>query len=216
MPVVYVCEADSEEEAREIHRKVWNQNAVPFLLVISRSWIRLYPGFRYDREVSGDPLEGALEILDDFSQVAIQLKSLRAQSVDSGLVWREMGMAVTPDKRVDWQLLANLRDLSVWLYKDGVRDRTLAHSMIGKFVYIYYLRQRQILSNTRLKQWRIDPLHIFSHSAQLNSFLHLVEHVDHWLNGSVFPLSASKIRVFGAERLRKVASVFEGQQASSG
>ena len=216
VPVVYVCEADSEVEAREIHRKVWNQNAVPFLLVISRGWIRLYPGFRYDREASSDPMQGALEILEDFNQIAMRLKSLRADSVDSGLVWREMGSAVTPDKRVDWQLLANLRELNDWLRKDGVRDQTLAHSMIGRFVYIHYLRQRQILSNTRFEQWGIDPLHIFSHSAQLNSFLRLVEHVDNWLNGSVFPLSASKIREFGAERLRKVASVFKGQQASSG
>lgn len=216
VPVVYVCEADSEAEAREIHRLVWNQNAVPFLLVISRGWIRLYPGFRYDREVDNDPMKGALKFLDDFSRIAVDLSSLRAEAVDSGLVWKEMGAAVTPDKRVDWQLLANLRDLDAWLRNDGVRDRTLAHSMIGKFVYIHYLRQRQILSDTRLEQWGIDPDHIFGHAAQLNSFLGLVEQLDLWLNGSVFPLSVSKIREFGAERLRKVASVFQGQEASSG
>lgn len=216
VPVVYVCEADSENEARKIHQKVWNQNVVPFLLVISRGWIRLYPGFRYDREVGSDPMQGALKLIEDFNQIAIQLNSLRAESVDSGLVWRDMESAVTPNKRVDWQLLGNLRELDEWLRRDGVRDRALAHSMIGKFVYLHYLRQRQILSNARLEQWGIDPLHIFGHSAQLNSFLRLVEQVDDWLNGSVFPLSISKIREFGADRLRKVASVFEGQQAGSG
>jgi N-6 DNA Methylase len=216
VPVVYVCEADSEAEAREIHRKVWNQNAVPFLLVISRGWIRLYPGFRYDRDIANDPLEGALKIIADFNQTAIQLSSLRAQSIDSGLVWREMETAVTPDMRVDWRLLGNLRELDDWLRAGGVRDRMLAHSMIGKFVYLHYLRQRQILSDARLEQWQINPEHIFGHSAQLNTFLRLVEHVDKWLNGSVFPLSASKIREFGAERLQKVASVFQGQEPSSG
>jgi len=216
VPVVYVCEADSETEARKIHQKVWNQNVVPFLLVISRGWIRLYPGFRYDRDVDTDPLQGALKLIDDFNQVAVQLKPLRAESVDSGVVWREMESAVTPDKRVDWQLLGNLRELDDWLRKNGVRDRNLAHSMIGKFVYLHYLRQRQILSDTRLEQWGIEPRYIFSHSAQLNSFIRLVERVDEWLNGSVFPLSTSKIREFGADRLRKVASVFEGQEAGSG
>lgn len=216
VPVIYVCEADSETEARKIHQKVWNQNVVPFLLVISRGWIRLYPGFRYDRDVGSDPMQGALKLIDDFNQIAIQLNPLRAESVDSGFVWREMESAVTPDKRVDWQLLGNLRELDEWLRHDGVRDRHLAHSMIGKFVYLHYLRQRQILSDVRFEQWRIDPRHVFSHSAQLNSFLRLVEHVDDWLNGSVFPLSASKIREFGAERLRKVASVFQGQQVDSG
>ena len=63
VPVVYVCEADSEEQAREIHRKVWNQNAAPFLLVVSRGWVRLYPGFQYDRTPSSDVSAGALRVL---------------------------------------------------------------------------------------------------------------------------------------------------------
>ena len=32
-PVVYVCEAASEAEADQIHRLVWNQDVVPFLIV---------------------------------------------------------------------------------------------------------------------------------------------------------------------------------------
>jgi methylase of polypeptide subunit release factors len=40
--------------------------------------------------------------------------------------------------------------------------------------------------------------------------------VDEWLNGSVFPISANKIKEFGADRLRKMASVFRGEEAMSG
>jgi hypothetical protein len=216
VPVVYVCEADSETEAREIHRKVWNQNVVPFLLVVSRGWVRLYPGFRYERELKGDALQGALQVLDDFSQIATRLSAIRAGSVDSGTVWRELGDAVTPEKRVDWKLLENLRELDDWLRGEGVNDRRLSHALIGKFVYFYYLRQRKILSDARLSKWGIDPANIFSHTAKLNAFVELVNHVDEWLNGSVFPLSATKIREFGAEKLRKIASVFQGEQAESG
>lgn len=35
IPLVYVCETVSEEEADEIHRRVWNQDIVPFLLLVS-------------------------------------------------------------------------------------------------------------------------------------------------------------------------------------
>ena len=59
VPTVFVCQANTEQEAREIHRKVWNQNAVPFLLVISTGWIRLYPGFQYERDVSRGPAGGS-------------------------------------------------------------------------------------------------------------------------------------------------------------
>ncbi len=216
VPVVYVCEAASEEEAREIHRKVWNQNAVPFLLVVSQGWIRLYPGFRYDRDVSTDRFEGALKAIDDFAQIADSLSMLRAESVDSGLVWTQLGSSVANERRVDWQLLGNLRDLDEWLHADGVEDRKVGHAMIGKFVYLRYLRQRGILSDTRVAEWGIDPEHVFGHNAPLDAFIALVQHVDEWLNGSVFPISTSNIREFGAERIRKVASVFSGEQAASG
>lgn len=216
VPVVYVCEADSETEAREIHRKVWNQNAVPFLLVVSRGWIRLYPGFHYEREPKRDALQGALEVLDDFNQIATRLNTVSAEAVDSGAVWRDLGDAVTPEKRVDWKLLNNLRELDEWLLKEGVKERRLSHALIGKFVYLHYLRQRKILSDARLSKWGIDPANIFSHAAKLNAFIELVQRVDEWLNGSVFPLSAAKLREFGAEKLRKIASVFEGEQAESG
>jgi hypothetical protein len=213
VPVVYICEAESEKEARQIHRRVWNQNVVPFLLVVSRAWVRLYPGFRYDRDVSRDPREGALQVLTDFNQIARQLSALRAESVDSGLVWKEFSREVAPERRVDWQLLDNLRGLDEWLRRDGIDDRRLSHAMVGKFVYLHYLRQRDILSDNRLKEWKLDPTHIFSH---LTTFIELVRKVDEWLNGSVFEIPVDKIKEFGADRLRKVASVFRGEEAMSG
>ena len=213
IPIVYICEAKSESEARQIHRRVWNQNVVPFLLVVSPTWVRLYPGFRYDRDVSRDPREGALQVLTDFNQIAGELGALRAESVDSGLVWKEFGEEVGPEKRVDWQFLDNLRALDEWLRGDGIDDRRLSHAMIGKFVYLHYLRQRDILSDNRLEEWKLDPEHIFT---RLITFVELVRKVDEWLNGSVFPISANKIKEFGADRLRKIASVFRGEEAMSG
>lgn len=217
IPVVYVCEAKSENEAREIHKRVWNQNAVPFLLVVSPATIRLYPGFSYQRDTEADPFQGALNIFENLNEAVENLGALRADSINTGNVWKQMGDVVTPDKRVDWQLLSNLQDLNEWLHEEGgIEDHRLVHAMIGKFVYIHYLRQRKILSDTRLREWGVDPDHIFSHSARLNSFISLVSHLDEWLNGAVFPLTQTKMREFGAENLRRVASVFMGQQALTG
>lgn len=213
VPVVYICEAKSETEARQIHKKVWNQNVVPFLLVVSPNWVRLYPGFKYDRDVSRDPREGALQILTDFNQISGQLSALRADSVDSGLVWQAFADDAAPENRVDWRLLDNLGKLNDWLRLDGIKDQRLSHAMVGKFVYLHYLRQRDILSDSRLGQWSLDPEHIFT---RLTTFTELVRNVDEWLNGSVFPISANKIKEFGADRLRKMAAVFRGEEAMSG
>ena len=206
IPFVYVCQVQSEHEARAVHQKVWNQNTTPFLIVVSPATVRVYPGFRYERSANDDPNAGVLPN---------SLEGLAALSIDSGAVWKQLGREVTPDRRVDWKLLDNLRDLDRFLTQDGVDDPRVSHAMIGKLVYLRYLRQRDILSDARLKQWNIAP-DVFTGQVRLASFIQLVEKVDEWLNGSVFPLTASTIRRFGAERLRKVVSVFKGEQAASG
>ncbi|HOM83704.1 MAG TPA: hypothetical protein PLZ94_18155 [Armatimonadota bacterium] len=47
-PTVFVCDAATEEDAREIHRRVYNQNIVPFLIVQTPVGVRVMnsPAFR--------------------------------------------------------------------------------------------------------------------------------------------------------------------------
>lgn len=211
VPVIYVCRANSEQQAREIHRSVWNQNVVPFLVVVSPRWVRLYPGFRY--EASEDLNAAAIRATDDLRQVATALAPLRAGAVDSGDLWKQWGAQVSPESRVDWQLLDNLRTLDDRIFDSGVKDRGLSHAMIGKFVYLRYLRQRNILSDVKLGEWGISYDDALGQDVRINCFVELVRRLDEWLNGSVFPLSQAKIHEFGSERLRKVASVFSGGSA---
>src|SRR5438045_4012636 len=69
VPLVYVCEAESRDQADLIHRRVWNQNVVPFLLVRTPHLVRLYSGFRYGRDATS-PQAGVLDALIEFNQVA--------------------------------------------------------------------------------------------------------------------------------------------------
>jgi hypothetical protein len=87
IPVVFVCETQSEEKATEIHRQVWNQNIVPFLLVVSPKTVRLYPGFRFsqsDSQLIDDPQSGVLRVIRSFNEVASALDAFRAESIDAG------------------------------------------------------------------------------------------------------------------------------------
>ena len=40
-PILYFCQAETEAEARLIHKRVWNQGTVPFVLVQTPLWINL-------------------------------------------------------------------------------------------------------------------------------------------------------------------------------
>lgn len=215
-PIVYVCRAGTEEEARVIHRRVWNQDLVPFLLVTSPKALRIYPGFRYDPSdaANEDMNAGALRHFEDFNRVALELQSFGADAIDSGRFWRDWAADVTPDKRVDWRLLRNLRDLEKSLANSGLTDRTLIHGIIGKFVYLRYLRDREILSERKLQAWGLDPEQVLGRNLRLEAFEQLLAKLDEWLNGSVFPLTRYQLDTIGEDRLRTVAGVFRGDAAS--
>ena len=218
VPVVYVCEATDEQDAERIHRLVWNQNVVPFLLVISPKSIRLYPGFRYEApQPEADPAQsGVLRAASNFNTALEFLDSFRSARIDDGTVFERWGHEVTPQTRVDWKLLSSLNDLDEWLRNNGIDDPHVSHALIGKYVYLQYLRHRDILSDRRLAEWGLEKEQIFGRSAHASAFWKVVEKLNEWLNGSVFPLKSSGAGRPTQKHIRKVAGTFEGDDPASG
>ncbi len=206
VPVVFYCRAENEAAAAKIHQRIWNQGVVPFVLVETPATLRLYSGFRFDPAAADDHERGVLAVASTFNEVADRLGAFRAQAIDSGAVWDRWGREVDLRCRVDPSLLDELEQLEAELRKRGL-DRESAHALIGKFVYLRYLRDRQILSDRKLARWRLDEGSVFGHRATLRAFRELNRRLDGWLNGSVFPLPDGVIR---AEHLQLVATVFAG------
>lgn len=211
-PVSYVCKAASFEQAEELHRLVWNQNVVPFLIVLAPHEVRVYTGFDRPSKKTAAP-EGACIIKSDLDQVASKLAALSAQSIDSGAVWDRLGEHVRPEKRVEWRLLADLAKLETKLVEAGLTDSAVIHAVVGKFVYLYYLRHRDILSDARLGKWDLSWDQAAGRSAQLSSFAKLCDELEQWLNGSVFPITQRALKEVGAPLLRRVAAVFAGDES---
>jgi hypothetical protein len=213
VPVVYVCEAKDEKEANEFRRLTWNQNAAPFLIIKTAAKIRLFSTFNYPRAggwiATGRTPEAVLDRRIEFREIASVLHAFTSQSIDDGTIWREYGQFVTPKGRVDWSLLESLKRLDELLIGSGLEWRT-SHALIGKYVYLWYLRQRDILSNRRLGAWKIDPNDVFTRYATLTAFKCVLEELENWLNGSVFPLDWERVSAPKQEHLRKVAGVFAG------
>jgi hypothetical protein len=206
VPVVFVFQVNSETVARRVHQFVWNQNQSPFLIVESPATIRVYPGFTFERE--GDhPLntvgKATAEILEGLAE-------FRAESIDDGTLWQRWGHAVRPLNRVDETLLRDLEKLDDLLQNEEGVDRKASHGLIGKFVYLRYLRDREILSDEKLAKWGIDPLHIFTSKATLKAFRRVNAELQKWLNGSVFSLGEAELADITAPQLQLVARVFHG------
>ena len=116
IPVVYVCDAASEEEAREVHRLVWNQDTVPFVIVNSPESVRVYPGFSRQRESAPSQAIEVVQQAFDAADLDRIAETLGACAVDAGDTWRAWGRYIRPEYRVDWGLLDNLRKLDPALY----------------------------------------------------------------------------------------------------
>ena len=212
-PVVYVCEADNETEAAKIHRRVWNQNIVPFLIVVTPRNIRLYSGFEYNHKQSDK--ERVLEVAINANEVLSKLSALKSESIDSGDIWKQRPISV--EGRVDRHLLANLKKLSGVL-TDEKKDYKLppehAHTLIGKYIYLKYLKDRGILSDKKLSDAGVNEEHIFSSTAQKDMLYQLETFLDDFLNGSVFPLPS--VNDIQTKHVQKVAGVFHGDDPESG
>ncbi|MFM9961981.1 MAG: class I SAM-dependent DNA methyltransferase [Planctomycetaceae bacterium] len=206
IPVVYVISTDSETAARQIHQFVWNQNQTPFLIIESPTTIRLYSGFAFDRE-HDRPLT---EVARDAAEQLERLAAFRAESIDDGTLWRQWAHAVDPKQRVDEKLLVDLRKLDRRLQDKEGLDRTASHGLIGKYVYLNYLRARGILSAKKLAKWEIDPNQLFTKHATLKAFRRVNDELQSWLNGSVFSLGDDALNEIKAEHLQLVARVFAG------
>jgi len=211
IPVVYICEADDVATADEIHRLVWNQDIVPFLLVRTPAGLRLYSGFVRD-ESETDGATGLLEPLVEFNQIHDRLPEFHAEAIDSGELWRRRGQDVRPDKRVYWTLLENLKQLEKKFRDQFGRDnvKSIIHPLIGKYVYLHYLKDRDFLSQRRLAEWEIEYDSVFGRGATIEGLRSICEKLDGFLNGNVFPLKFRGANAPTEDQIQRIAGAFAG------
>jgi hypothetical protein len=215
IPVVYVCEANTEQQARKIHRLVWNQNIVPFLIILSPTTIRLYPGFNFDPRLNETKPQSIIAVANTISEVLEKLSDFTSDSINRGDLWTNWDKEISQNKRVDRRLLRSLKSLSTWLRDNGLPRQT-AHALIGKFVYLYYLRDRKILSDRKLEQWSLDKESIFGRNATFEGFYAVNDRLENWLNGVVLPVPRKCRSAPKVEHIQKVSSAFLGDDPESG
>jgi hypothetical protein len=173
--------------------------------------LRLYSGFKCNDTSTGER-EGILEPLIQFNEIADRLAEFRADSIDSGELWRNRGGDVQPDQRVYWSLLENLKQLAKKFRDQFGRDNVKGtiHPLIGKYVYLHYLKDRGFLSPRRLEEWQIQSDAVFGRTATLGGLRSICEKLDGFLNGRVFPLKFRGASAPTEEQIQRIAGAFAG------
>lgn len=214
-PVVYLVDvqAGNEEAAqskvRKIHRSLWNLCFAPFIILKLPHQIRIYTGFNYSEEDEGI---GLLEPpIVDRSELPRLIENFSATAIDTGQVWTKYARQMQTNQRVDEHLLKNLRKLGKLLKNDGLRPET-SQALIGKYVFLSYLRERNILSDKWLAQQEISPESIFTRQATRASLQRLIEALRDF-NGKIFPIDFADGSLQD-KHVAWVAAIFRGDAPS--
>jgi hypothetical protein len=173
----------------------------------------VYAGFHYSAKGRTDSQRGVLKALTDFDQVQSIINLFNAKAIDEGKIWQNAGLQVDPSRRVYHQLLKDLRELDKWLRGAGHLKKEVSHALIGKYVYLHYLRDRGILSSDRLTEmWGIQESEIFGSMATKAALEKLTDELENWLNGDIFPLFFKGSNAPAIEHVKRVAAVFAGDK----
>lgn len=218
---LHVAEAKTIDEARAIHRKLWNQGVNPFLMVLLPGQVRVFSGFAYDPSSEDvGAVTPAIPTDGGVARIIEALSSFTADAIDRGEIWRRQVEHLGADRRVDTTLLENLQSLGSALQEQHSLSRETSHSLIGKFVYLSYLRARDILSDPWLAaEAKVDPTtvfngDVFTPTVTLESFRKLARAVETRFNGQLFPIAWGSRRSPRADAIRTVARVFAGEEAT--
>ncbi|MCP4214218.1 MAG: hypothetical protein GY765_06155, partial [bacterium] len=185
-PAVYVVEAEDVTAARKIHRKLWNLYFAPFAIILLPDQVRVYTGFNYSEEKDNDGLLEEAKNIGDLERI---LEALKATAIDTGMVWQsEYAKQLDTRKRVDRRLLKNIKQLGEALTRTGGLSDELANRLIGKYVYLKYLKDSGILTDEWMCEKSISPDGVFTLNATVAELSKLVQALEERFNGKVFPM----------------------------
>ncbi|MEZ5384687.1 MAG: N-6 DNA methylase [Prosthecobacter sp.] len=216
-PIVYVCTAKDEAAASELHRLLWNQDVAPYIIVHTCTGLRVYSGFTYSPKATKAEESGVLQELTAFNTAKSIVQQFHRREIDEGRLWQHPHLRVDPSKRVYHRLLGSLRELDKTLQQGRAGlSKDVSHALIGKYVYLRYLRDRGILSDERLAIWDLTADNIFGPKARKGSLEKLSDCLDEWLNGEIFPLPMRGEHSPSVEQIQAVAGAFRGDEHSGG
>lgn len=196
-PCIYFAHLDytdpSATELNQLRKVAWNQGLAPMLWVITPAKVLIYNS--YAKPTIEDEDAPDRHLIRFFEQTAEGLRKLNEFAgrleIESGRFWQqEDAKQIDRRERVDAALLKDLAEAERQLVEGGL-DRHIAHTLLGRSVFVAYLQDRGILKPQFFRSRFGAETFTEVLSSKTGSY-ELFKWIRRTFNGDLFPLTYKK------------------------
>jgi type I restriction-modification system DNA methylase subunit len=210
----------NKKEIIELHRRIWNQNRVPFLYVVTPTELRIYNCFEEPvntvKREKLDTKERLIKKINLATDILKELNEFSNEQIDSGAFWKsKVGRYFRSDKRVDQNLLKNLRITRKKLRTKKL-DYPIIHNLLGRSIFILYLEDRGAITKTFYSKFLEEAATYFDILKDKEATYCLFEKLETKFNGDLFPKASEERTVVDSAHLKYIRELFYGTQMDTG
>ena len=234
-PVVYFSQFEEVDTAAlaQLYRSVWSQGKAPLLYVISRQDILVFNGYdgppsrdNPDEILSNDEahrhrllhhLQSLYDIETARQEIADKLRYYRRILLDTGAFWQtEDGQHINREKRADQRLLDSMSELRRRLLAMNLSSE-VAYALLGRSIFIRYLEDRGILTETWVVQITNGLAHNYLTTLDSKKVTYeLFDYLHQRFNGDIFPVDELERQVVSEEHLRLIQRFLQREDLETG
>jgi len=235
-PVIYFSQFEEVDTAAlaQLYRSVWSQGKAPLLYVISRQDILVFNGYdvpapreNSDEILSSDKehrnrLLRHLRSLNDIEtarpKIASELSNFRRILLDTGAFWQTNdGQRIKREKRADQRLLDAMSELRRRLLAKGLSSE-IAYALLGRSIFIRYLEDRGILTETLTAQITNGFAHNYltALGSRKATYDDLFDYLHQRFNGDIFPVDERERRVVNEGHLGLIQRFLQREDLETG
>ena len=222
VPIAYfrLLSQFNKEEIIKLHRRIWNQNRVPLLYVVTPNELKIYNCFERPanpEEEDLDTQKRRIVQINLATDILEELKDFSKDQIDSGAFWKsEKGQYFRSDRRVDYNLLRNLRITRKKMLNQGL-DYSTVHNLLGRSIFILYLEDRGAIDRQNYYSRFVDgATTYFDILKNRDATYRLFETLEEKFNGDLFPVTESEQNDVEENHLRFIRELFFGTQMDTG
>src|SRR5450755_500520 len=235
-PVVYFSQLEDIDTAAlaQLYRSVWSQSKAPLLYVISSQDILVFNGYdtpapqeNSDEILSSDKehrnrllhhLQSLYDIETARQEIASRLSDFRRILLDTGAFWQtEDGQRINREKRADQRLLDSMGELRRRLLNMNLPSE-VAYALLGRSIFIRYLEDRGILTETWIAQITHGLAHDYLTALDSKEVTYelLFDYLHQRFNGDIFPVDEQEKREVSEEHLGLIQRFLQREDLETG